>query len=456
MIAALVVVLIGCSDSVVDAKLNGSESLSGPVVAPRSDLDGSYLGGTPQGKAITLNGEGCEELTENLTYEFSVTGVQVGTATVEVHTVWTFDGTDFVGSSLHSFDIGPRERGAPATTEEVEIVVKGGPGGTGSTALSLDPEITNSNQSGAKLDEGDLKGLTVNFGDACTGPAPDETDPEVTISFDPPDGNSGWFVTSPVVGSVSATDNVAVVDLQCTGAVLSNLSGLNTASVSGDLTVSSDGTHTVSCTAKDAADNEGSDSKEVKRDATVPVVAVTGVANGATYVIGYVPTPGCSTTDATSGVAVNATASTTGGPVVGEFTTTCNGAEDVAGNLGSASATYFVVFDWTGFFKPIDNALKNSAKAGSAVPIKFSLAGDQGLDIFAAGYPKSAPASCDLWSLDTEVETVTAGKSSLSYDALEDQYVYVWKTEKEWSNTCRELQVKLVDGTTQKAMFSFK
>ncbi len=52
--------------------------------------------------------------------------------------------------------------------------------------------------------------------------------------------------------------------------------------------------------------------------------------------------------------------------------------------------------------------------------------------------------------------TVAAGGSSLTYDALADQYVYVWKTEKSWAGTCRQLQVTLNDGTVHTANFKFK
>ena len=56
--------------------------------------------------------------------------------------------------------------------------------------------------------------------------------------------------------------------------------------------------------------------------------------------------------------------------------------------------------------------------------------------------------------MDTVDQTVTAGSSSLSYDPTADQYVYVWKTDKSWTG-CRQLQVKLNDGTTHWAMFKF-
>ena len=96
-------------------------------------------------------------------------------------------------------------------------------------------------------------------------------------------------------------------------------------------------------------------------------------------------------------------------------------------------------------------------KAGSGVPIKFSLNGDQGLDIFAAGYPKSELISCSSTAeVDGIESTVTAGSSSLSYDAFADQYTYVWKTDKGWANTCRQLVVKLNDGTAHRANFKFK
>jgi hypothetical protein len=50
---------------------------------------------------------------------------------------------------------------------------------------------------------------------------------------------------------------------------------------------------------------------------------------------------------------------------------------------------------------------------------------------------------------------VTAGSSSLSYDATTDQYVYVWKTDKAWANTCRQLMVTLDDGSVHTAEFKF-
>jgi hypothetical protein len=142
---------------------------------------------------------------------------------------------------------------------------------------------------------------------------------------------------------------------------------------------------------------------------------------------------------------------------IGTFTATLEVSDGVNPPV-SSDATVAVIFNFTGFFQPVDNLPTwNSSKAGQAIPVKFSLAGDQGLNIFATGYPKSEKITCNSTDLvDGVEETVTAGSSSLTYDPGSDQYHYVWKTQKSWANTCRQLVLKLVDGTIQRANFQFK
>jgi probable HAF family extracellular repeat protein len=116
-------------------------------------------------------------------------------------------------------------------------------------------------------------------------------------------------------------------------------------------------------------------------------------------------------------------------------------------------------YDFAGFFQPVDNppTTTNVVNAGRSIPVKFSLGGDKGLDIFAAGYPQSGtiPAVPNA-PLDNIEQTVTAGASSLSYDATSDQYTYVWKTDQAWSGQNRQLVLKLNDGSEHKANFQFR
>jgi CSLREA domain-containing protein len=129
-----------------------------------------------------------------------------------------------------------------------------------------------------------------------------------------------------------------------------------------------------------------------------------------------------------------------------------------AGYTSDAAATACTLveegYTFTGFFAPVDMAALNGVKAGQAIPVKFSLGGDFGLDIMAAGYPASTTIACDNSApTGTIEETVSAGSSSLSYDADSDQYIYVWKTNKGWANSCRVLTIMLDDGSVHQASF---
>jgi hypothetical protein len=132
-------------------------------------------------------------------------------------------------------------------------------------------------------------------------------------------------------------------------------------------------------------------------------------------------------------------------------------AENSAGEV-HCTVTITVSENFTGFFSPVSNLpALNTVNAGRAIPVKFSLHGNKGLDIFAAGYPASGTIACDASAPPVEVtETVTAGGSSLSYDAATDTYTYVWKTDGSWAGTCRQLVIQLKDGCAHRANFKFR
>ena len=131
---------------------------------------------------------------------------------------------------------------------------------------------------------------------------------------------------------------------------------------------------------------------------------------------------------------------------------------DDGGLTGATSAIVTVLYNFNGFFNPIDNLpAVNSVKGGRAIPIKFSLNGDQGLGILAEGYPASQEIACDSGAPVNDLEeTSTAGNSSLSYNPTRDTYTYIWKTQKSWKGVCRQLIVQLDDGSEHIAHFEFK
>jgi Tol biopolymer transport system component len=117
-----------------------------------------------------------------------------------------------------------------------------------------------------------------------------------------------------------------------------------------------------------------------------------------------------------------------------------------------------LTYRFDGFFAPVDNPpTLNVATPGSAIPVKFSLGGYQGSDILTTGYPRSDVVDCSATAPVDGVETTaSAGASPLSYDPSTDQYTYVWKTDSAWTRTCRQLVLRLKDGSTHRAEFKFR
>jgi len=133
-------------------------------------------------------------------------------------------------------------------------------------------------------------------------------------------------------------------------------------------------------------------------------------------------------------------------------------ATDRVNRTTTATGDYRVVYAFRGFFQPITNRpYLNVMNAGRAVPVKFSLTGNRGLQIFATGYPQVSTINCDSEApVDDNVQTTTAGQSSLAYDSGADQYTYTWKTENAWAGACKQLIIRLADGTDHIAYFRFR
>lgn len=272
----------------------------------------------------------------------------------------------------------------------------------------------------------------------------DRTAPTITGTAAPAANAAGW------------NDGPVVVSFQCADA----LSGI--ASCAAPVTVGSEGTNLLaSGAARDVAGNTATAVVAGLRiDRTPPSVTVTGVADGGIYTLGAVPSAGCTTTDALSGVAVNAVARVSGGTAngVGSFSVACSGALDAAGNAGAALAGFTVRYPFTGFFPPIDNRpVTNEARAGQTIPIKFSLGGDRGLGVLQGGAPASVVVGCTSGAVaPVEEVVVAAGGSQFSYDPVTGQYQYNWKTDRAWAGTCRRLLLRLDDGSVHEADFRMK
>jgi methionine-rich copper-binding protein CopC len=128
---------------------------------------------------------------------------------------------------------------------------------------------------------------------------------------------------------------------------------------------------------------------------------------------------------------------------------------DPGGLFDTKSVTVLITWHNGGFGPPIGgNNGPVTQKAGSNVPVKFSLGGDHGLNIMRAGYPASAAYTCG-GTLPTDA-TQAIPSPNLKYNPGTDEYSFQWKTDKAWSGTCRVLVVGLMDGTNLVVGFQFQ
>ncbi len=311
-----------------------------------------------------------------------------------------------------------------------------------------DDESSVSNQTGCDLQTvtADTNGVTFTCEATSAGGAGsqsvtvkrDATAP--TIAFDSrtaPNAN-GWNNTDVSVNWICAD--------ALSGAVSSSVSQILTGEGANQSTAG---------TCADNAGNTASDTQSgINIDKTPPTLNPTVSPNP--VLLGGTATADANAADTLSGIA-SASCDVPNTSTVGNKSVQCT-ATDLAGNSASASANYNVIYNFAGFFQPIENLpIVNVVTAGQAIPLKFSLGGYQGLNIFAAGYPISSPIACNASEPGSTIDqTVNAGGSSLSYDATTDRYTYVWKTEKAWKGTCRILVVRLTDGSERFAKFSFR
>lgn len=224
------------------------------------------------------------------------------------------------------------------------------------------------------------------------------------------------------------------------------------------------GSTPVTCTATDDSANTGTATFTIEVvDTTAPALTLPGnIALTATSAAGAVATYTAAAEDLVDGSVTPSCSPASGSTFpVGTTTVSCT-AGDSRDNTAAGSFTVTVSYAWNGFFQPIDNTptggavVFNKAKAGQSIPAKFSLGGNMGLNVIAAGYPKVTQVACSSSAADLiEVYAASTANNGLTYDATADQYNYVWKTQSAWAGSCRKFELRLVDGSVHVAYFSF-
>jgi YVTN family beta-propeller protein len=201
-------------------------------------------------------------------------------------------------------------------------------------------------------------------------------------------------------------------------------------------------------------------------DGLAPTIDLRTPANGAQYDFGAVVTADYSCADEDGGSALascegdvaSGAALDTSSAGPHSFTVT---ARDAAGNTSTVTHTYTVAsaepdpgYDFGGFLGSIQDGAR--VKAGDIAPIVFSLGGDLGLDVLAAGSPSSGRVDCDHPGTPTTTEPASSKSGrGLLYNPGTGHYVFLWQTKKSWKGTCRAFVLALNDGSVHQLTVNF-
>ncbi|SEJ64862.1 Regulator of chromosome condensation (RCC1) repeat-containing protein [Deinococcus reticulitermitis] len=111
-------------------------------------------------------------------------------------------------------------------------------------------------------------------------------------------------------------------------------------------------------------------------------------------------------------------------------------------------------FPFEGFMPPVDNPpFLNVHRAGSTIPLSFSLGGDQGLDILAPGSPRVSQSDCQGRLIPGGLSLSADSAAGLRFHG--QRYSYLWRTAKTMQG-CWVFRLQLTDGTEHRAFFRLR
>ena len=271
----------------------------------------------------------------------------------------------------------------------------------------------------------------------------DKTAPIVTVTRTPEPNLNGWNNTD-VTAHFTATDGLSGVQGDSFFDVFFTIEGTGQGA-----------THTFT----DLAGNTGSATiSNINIDKTAPVITITGVADGSTYVAGGAPQGNFTAEDALSGIATSSGILTGGnsngvGGVI--YTAT---ATDLAGNSTTRTANLSVTYNFIGFLQPINNDGSSVFKLGSTLPIKYQVTDCNGAAVAAAVGTLAVFKVTDAVTGTTEeMDVDSSGNANTDniFRYADTNYIYNLST-KPYTNGTYRIQATLDDGTVHTVNISTK
>ncbi len=117
-----------------------------------------------------------------------------------------------------------------------------------------------------------------------------------------------------------------------------------------------------------------------------------------------------------------------------------------------ALTTRLFTYDFRAFFQ-LAPAVNEVAVTSTAIPLRFTLYGDYGMNVFAPGFPRIAEASCESGEPAGAPVTMTG---LFTYRPETDRYQFSVRIDPAWRGTCRQVEIGLNDGTVKRAYYRFR
>ncbi len=282
--------------------------------------------------------------------------------------------------------------------------------GSGVDPDNCTPTSTSIGQGSAIELKATCSDLAGNEGQASTTVKVDKTAPTASLSVSPAPNANGWN-NSDVTVTWNWTDGDG--------------SGLDLSNCTTSTDSSGEGAQiTVSGACTDLAGNQGSASTTVRVDKTAPTLAPSVSPNP--VILGGSATASANASDSLSGIASQSCdpASTS---TIGTTSVSCS-ATDVAGNSSSASASYTVGAFFGGFSAPLPNSLP--AKAGSRIPVKFTLTDANGTLSDAASQAMAAKGQVRVQLIGPGTSSAVVAQAGCAWNTSNSSFECSLKTPK--------------------------
>ena len=421
--------------------LTSSDDRSGVYGINYKVGNGSWQFATGSSKSFTINSNGRNTVAF---YAVDNAGNSQTPDSVEVR----YD--DLAPTVSHSLNPAANAAGWNKADATIHFTAVDNSGGSGVDPNTITPDQTISTETAGTVVNGSAADYAGNVGTDSVTVKLDKTAPTISGAATTSPNASGWY-NGPVTVHFTCADQ---------GAVQSGI-----ATCPADVVLSTDGTNqSASGTATDNAGNTASATVSgINIDTTGPVITLNGIANGAPYILGAVPTASCTATDGGSGLAGNCIVTVSGGLPngVGTFSFTAT-ATDLAGNTATQTGSYSVKYnvqDGVAFFlQPINdtahqqNQTTSIFRGGSTVPVKFQLKKADGTIVQANSLPQwltPAKGSATTAPVDeTAYSDPASSGSTYRWDSTAQQYIYNWGSPRNGVGYYWRIGVTLDDGQT--------